>query len=62
MTRESRCTTSTPGSTKSPESIKRMTEMGNSIIAGTPGQMAEINKVETARWGPIVKAPGAKDN
>jgi tripartite-type tricarboxylate transporter receptor subunit TctC len=46
--------------TKSPEFIKRMTEMGYSIIGGTPEQMAEMNKVETARWAPIVKASGAK--
>jgi tripartite-type tricarboxylate transporter receptor subunit TctC len=46
--------------TKSPEFIKRMTEMGYTIIGGTPEQMAEMNKVETARWGPIVKASGAK--
>jgi tripartite-type tricarboxylate transporter receptor subunit TctC len=46
--------------TKSPEFVKRMTEMGYTIIGGTPEQMAEMNKVETARWGPIVKASGAK--
>ena len=46
--------------TKSPEFIKRMTELGYSIIGGTPEQMAEMNKAETARWGPIVKASGAK--
>ena len=46
--------------TKSPEFIKRMTELGYSIIASTPEQMAEMNRVEVARWGPIVKASGAK--
>ncbi len=46
--------------TKSPEFIKRMTELGYTIIGSTPEQMAEMNKVETARWGPIVKASGAK--
>jgi tripartite-type tricarboxylate transporter receptor subunit TctC len=46
--------------TKSPEFGKRMTELGYSIIASTPEQMAEMNKVEVARWGPIVKASGAK--
>jgi tripartite-type tricarboxylate transporter receptor subunit TctC len=45
---------------KSPEFVKRMTEMGYTIVGGTPEQMAEMNKVETARWGPIVKASGAK--
>ncbi len=46
--------------TKSPEFIKRMTELGYTIIGSTPGEMAEMNKAETARWGPIVKASGAK--
>ncbi len=46
--------------TKSPDYIKRMTELGYSIIASTPDQMAAMNRAETARWGPIVKASGAK--
>jgi len=46
--------------TRSPEFIKRMSELGYSIIGSTPEQMAEMNKTETARWGPIVKASGAK--
>ena len=46
--------------TKSPEFIKRMTELGYSIIGSTPEQMAEMNKAETARWVPIVRASGAK--
>jgi hypothetical protein len=37
-----------------------MTELGYSIIGSTPEQMVEMNKAETARWGPIVKASGAK--
>jgi tripartite-type tricarboxylate transporter receptor subunit TctC len=44
---------------RSPEFVKRMTELGYSIIASTPEQMVEMNKVEAARWGPIVKASGA---
>ena len=46
--------------TKAPEFVKRMTELGYTIIGSTPEQMAEMNKLETARWGPIVKASGAK--
>ena len=46
--------------TKSPEFIKRMTELGYSIIGSTPEQMVEMNKAEAARWGPIVRASGAK--
>ena len=45
---------------KSPEFVKRMTELGYSIVASTPEQMAEMNKAEVARWVPIVKASGAK--
>jgi tripartite-type tricarboxylate transporter receptor subunit TctC len=47
-------------STKAPEFVKRMTELGYSIIGSSPEQMAEMNRVEIARWGPIVKASGAK--
>ncbi len=46
--------------TKSPEFIKRMTELGYNIVGGTPDQMADMLKVEVGRWGPIVKASGAK--
>ncbi len=46
--------------TRSPDFVKRMTEMGYSIIGSTPEQMAVMNTAETARWGPIVKASGAK--
>ena len=46
--------------TRSPEFVKRMTELGYSIIGSTPEQMAAMNRVEVARWVPIVKASGAK--
>ena len=46
--------------TKSPDFVKRMTELGYSIIASTPEQMVQMNQAETARWGPIVRASGAK--
>ena len=46
--------------TKSPEYIKRMTELDYSIIGSTPEQMVEMNKAEATRWGPIVRASGAK--
>ena len=45
---------------KSPDFIKRMTELGYNIMGGTPDQMADMLKVEVGRWGPIVKASGAK--
>jgi tripartite-type tricarboxylate transporter receptor subunit TctC len=46
--------------TKAPEFVKRMTDLGYSIIAGTPEEMAAMNKADIARWTPIVKASGAK--
>ena len=45
---------------KAPEFVKRMTDLGYNIMGGTPEQMADSLKVEVARWGPIVKASGAK--
>jgi tripartite-type tricarboxylate transporter receptor subunit TctC len=45
---------------KSPEFIKRMTDLGYSIMSGSPEDMAAMLKAELARWAPIVKASGAK--
>jgi len=46
--------------TKSPEFIKRMTDLGYNIIPGTPEDMAAMNKRDLALWAPIIKASGAK--
>ena len=46
--------------TKSPEFVKRMTELGYIIMGTSPETMAEMNRAEVQRWGPIVKASGAK--
>ena len=46
--------------TKSPEFIKRMTDLGYNIIPGTPEDMAKAIQDELKRWAPIVKASGAK--
>jgi len=46
--------------TKSPEFVKRMTELGYIIHGTSPETMTEMNKAEVQRWGPIVKASGAK--
>ena len=43
-----------------PDYIKRMTDLGYNIMGYGPAQMAEMNRAEVARWGPIVKASGAK--
>ena len=46
--------------TKSPEFIKRMHDLGYNIIPGAPEDMAKMIQDELKRWGPIVKASGAK--
>jgi len=46
--------------TKSPEFVKRMKDLGYNIIPGTPEDMAQMLQAELRRWGPIVKASGAK--
>ena len=46
--------------TRSPEFIKRMTDLGYEIVGGTAEQMATMIQDEMKRWGPIVKASGAK--
>lgn len=45
---------------KAPEFVKRMTDLGYNIMGGTPEHMADLLKHEVGRWGPIVKASGAK--
>jgi tripartite-type tricarboxylate transporter receptor subunit TctC len=45
---------------KSTEYLHRMSEMGFIVMGTSPEQMAQMNKDEVARWGPIVKASGAK--
>jgi tripartite-type tricarboxylate transporter receptor subunit TctC len=45
--------------TRSPDFVKRMTELGYLIIGSTPEQMAEMTRSEIARWTPVVKASGA---
>jgi tripartite-type tricarboxylate transporter receptor subunit TctC len=46
--------------TKSPDFVKRMSELGYNMIGSTAAQMGEMLKTEVARWTPIVKASGAK--
>jgi tripartite-type tricarboxylate transporter receptor subunit TctC len=45
---------------KLPEFVKRMTELGYLMMGGSPEQMADLLKAEVARWGPVVRASGAK--
>jgi tripartite-type tricarboxylate transporter receptor subunit TctC len=55
-----RLNTAAVQATKSPDFIKRMTDLGYNIIPGTPDEMGTMIKSEIARWTPIVKASGAK--
>jgi tripartite-type tricarboxylate transporter receptor subunit TctC len=45
---------------KLPEFIKRMNDLGYEIMGGSPREMAEMIQAEIKRWGPVVKASGAK--
>jgi tripartite-type tricarboxylate transporter receptor subunit TctC len=55
-----RLNAATVQATKSPEFIKRMTDLGYNIIPGSPEDMSNAIQAELKRWGPIVKASGAK--
>lgn len=46
--------------TRSPEFIKRMSDLGYEIVGGSPELMATMIQDEVRRWGPVVKASGAK--
>ena len=46
--------------TKAPEFVKRMHDLGYNIIPGSPEDMTRMIQEELKRWGPIVKASGAK--
>ena len=46
--------------TKAPEFQKRMHDLGYNIIPGSPEDMSKMIQDELKRWGPIVKASGAK--
>lgn len=45
---------------RAPDFVKRMADIGNEIVGGTPEQMAEMIRAEAKRWHPIVRASGAK--
>jgi tripartite-type tricarboxylate transporter receptor subunit TctC len=45
---------------RAPDFVKRMSELGYDIVGGTPEQMAAMIQEELRRWGPVVKASGAK--
>jgi tripartite-type tricarboxylate transporter receptor subunit TctC len=43
-----------------PEYQKRMTDLGYELMGTTPAEMGEMIQAELKRWGPVVKASGAK--
>jgi tripartite-type tricarboxylate transporter receptor subunit TctC len=46
--------------TRSPEFVKRMTELGYNIMGTSPEVMQDMSRAEVQRWGPIVRSSGAK--
>ena len=46
--------------TRSPEFVKRMTELGYNIMGTSPEVMLDMSRAEVQRWGPIVRSSGAK--
>ena len=49
-------------SLQTPEIVKRLTEQGVDIVAGTPDELAKLMPLEIAKWAAAVKASGAKGN
>jgi tripartite-type tricarboxylate transporter receptor subunit TctC len=45
--------------TKSPDFIKRMSELGYNILGTNPDQMIAMVQAELKRWPPVIKASGA---
>jgi tripartite-type tricarboxylate transporter receptor subunit TctC len=43
-----------------PEYQKRMADLGYELLGSTPAEMGEMLQAELKRWGPVVKASGAK--
>ena len=43
-----------------PEYQKRMTDLGYELLGTTPAEMSDMIQAELKRWGPVVKASGAK--
>jgi tripartite-type tricarboxylate transporter receptor subunit TctC len=46
--------------TRSPDFVKRMTELGYNIMGTSPEAMLDMSRAEVQRWGPIVRSSGAK--
>lgn len=47
---------------QSPDLIKRLTEQGVDVIAGSPDELTRLMPLEITKWAAAVKAAGAKGN
>ena len=45
---------------KTPDVLRRVTALGQTVSASTPDEFAELMRAEHERWGRVVKASGAK--
>jgi tripartite-type tricarboxylate transporter receptor subunit TctC len=43
-----------------PETRERLLQLGLEVAGGTPAELAEFEKQERAKWGPLIKASGLK--
>ena len=43
-----------------PETRQRLLQLGFEPASGTPEQLAQFEKQERAKWGPLIKAAGFK--
>ena len=46
--------------TKAPDFVKRLSDLGYEVVGGSPELMSSMIQDELRRWGPVVKASGAK--
>ena len=49
-------------SIQSPDIVKRLTEQGVDIVAGSPDELTRLMPLEISKWAAAVKASGAKGN
>ena len=43
-----------------PETRERLLQLGLEVAGCTPAELAEFEKQERAKWGPLIKATGLK--
>jgi tripartite-type tricarboxylate transporter receptor subunit TctC len=43
-----------------PETKDRLLQLGIDVTGGTPAELADFEKRERAKWGPLIKATGVK--